>query len=158
VLLRVCALGLGVALALAPLTAASAKTKAPTGINRGSSFCKLLISQQSVSQKYATQIESAFSSGNLAKAEKAVVAEFNYGTKYVDQALAAGNVPARVQAALRYFVRLYAQEKANILSATSLSGIETVLTSLTKTPKFASESSTVSAFVANQCGSLTTTT
>jgi len=158
VLLRVCALGLGAAVALAPITAASAKTKAPTGINRNSSFCKLLISQQSASQKYETKIESAFSSGNLAKSKSAVVAEFNYGTKSLAGALAAGKVPAPIEAALKYFLKLYAQEKTQINSATSLTGIETALTSLTKVPKFSSESKTVSSYVATQCGSLTTTT
>jgi len=157
VLLRICALGLGASIALAPLTAASAKSK-PTGVNRGSNFCQLLISEGSVGQKYATTIESAFSSGNVAKAKAAILAEFNFGTQYVGKALAAGKIPGPIQSALRYFLTLYQHEKTAIQKASTLPQLETALTSLTKAPKFTSASKTISTYVGTQCGSLTTTT
>jgi len=159
VLLRVCALGLGVAvaLALAPMTVAAAKT-APTGTNRGSAFCKLLVSQDSVDQKYATEIESAFTSGNVATARAAVLSEFSHGVEYVDKALAVGRVPASVQSALKYFVTLYGQEKVAVQKASTLAAMETALTALSKAPKYSKENQTVSTFVATLCGSITATT
>jgi len=157
VLLRICALGLGASIALAPLTAASAKSK-PTGVNRGSNFCQLLISEGSVGQKYATTIESAFSSGNVAKAKAAILAEFNFGTQYISQALAAGKIPAPIQSALRYFLTVYQQRKTAVGKATSLTALEAALTALTRLPKFTSESQTISSYVATQCGSITATT
>jgi len=156
-LLRVAALGLGIVMALAPLTAASAKTK-PTGVNRGSSFCKLLISEDSAGQRYSTKIESAFASGNLAKAKAAVLSEFNFGTQYISQALAAGKIPAPIQSALRYFLTVYQQRKTAVGKATSLTALEAALTALTRLPKFTSESQTISSYVATQCGSITATT
>jgi hypothetical protein len=158
VLLRVCALGLGVAVALAPMTVAAAKTKAPTGTNRGSAFCKLLTSQESVGEKYSTKIESAFQSGNLAAARAAILSEFSYGVEYVDKALAAGKVPASVQTALKYFVNLYGREKTAVKKARTLAAMETALEALSKAPKFETENTTVSQFVATECGSLTATT
>jgi hypothetical protein len=157
VLLRVCALGLGGAVALAPMTVAGAKTT-PTGTNRGSAFCKLLISQESVGQKYATKIESAFTSGNVATARAAILSEFSYGVHYVDKALAAGKIPSSVQSALKYFVTLYGQEKVAVQKAPTLAKMETALTALSKSPKYSKENQTVSTFVATQCGSLTATT
>lgn len=157
VLVRVGALGLGVVMALAPLTAASAKAKS-TGVNRGSSFCQLLIKEDSAGQRYATKIESAFASGKLATAKAAVLSEFSFGTQYISQALGAGKVPGPIQSALRYFLALYQQEKTAIGKATSLTALEAALTSLAKAPKFTSESKTISSYVGTQCGSITTTT
>src|ERR1700722_3572677 len=158
VLLRVCALGLGVAVALAPMTVAAAKTKAPTGPNRGSAFCKLLISQETVGAKYATKIQSAFTSGNLTAARAAVLSEFSYGVKYVDKALATGNVPAPVQSALKYFANVYGQEKVAVQKSSTLAAMETALSALSKAPKFEKENNTINTFVSTQCGSLTAPT
>jgi hypothetical protein len=158
VLLRVGALGLAAALALSPMAGASAATKAKTGVNRSSSFCKLVLSQQSVSQKFTTKIESAFSSHNLGRAISAVSAEFNYGTEYIHDALKVGHVPTKIRAALKYLLGLYGQGTTQVREATNLSAVEAVLTDFSQAPNFSSESATVSVFVANQCGSFTSTT
>jgi hypothetical protein len=156
VLVRASALLLGAAVVLTPLNAASAKTKSPTGINAGSAFCKLLRSQEGVGQRYANKIETAFSSGSLTKAKTAVDAEFNFGAQYVGKALAAGKVPGPIESALKYFLKLYQQEKSSIQHATNLTALESSLSSLSRSPKFTAENQTITAYVSTQCGSLTT--
>jgi hypothetical protein len=156
-LVRVGALGLVAAMAIgiAPMTAASAKTKAKTGINRNSTFCKLLISQESVSEKYASKIDSEIEANNTSAAKSTILAEFKFATKYVSEALSSGGVPSNIQSALKYFLTVYNKEKSGIEAAGSLTALETALTSLTKVPKFTTSSNTISAYVSMQCGSLT---
>ena len=154
-LLRVGALGLVAALAIgiAPMTAASAKTS--TGINRNSTFCKQLISQESQSQKYASKIESEVEANNLSGAKSTILSEFGFATKYVSQALGTSGIPSNIKTALRYFLSVYSKEKSGVQDAKSLTAVETALTTLTKTAKFTSSSKTISTYVSQQCGSLT---
>ena len=150
---RIGALGLVAALAIgiAPATAASAKT----GVNRNSAFCKQLISQESVSEKYATKVENEVEANNLAAAKGTILSEFNLATKDVTAALASGGVPSNITSALKYFLSVYNKEKSGIQVAGSLKALETALTSLTKGSKFTSASKLVTAYVSMQCGSLT---
>jgi hypothetical protein len=152
---RAGALGLVAALAIgiAPATAASAKTA--TGINRNSTFCKQLISQEAVSEKYATKVESELEANNLSAAKSTILSEFNFATKDVSDALASSGIPSNIKSALRYFLTIYNKEKVGIHAAGSLTALEASLTSLTKVPKFTSANRTLSAYVSMQCGSLT---
>jgi hypothetical protein len=154
---RIGALGLvaAVAIGMAPMTAASAKTA--TGINRNSTFCKQLISQESVSEKYANKVESELEANNLSAAKGTILSEFSFATKDVTEALGSGGVPSNIKSALKYFLSVYSKEKSGIQAAGSLTALETALTSLTKVPKFTSASKTISAYVSMQCGSLTPT-
>jgi uncharacterized protein (UPF0147 family) len=157
-LLRVGALGLVAAMAIgiAPMTAASAKTA--TGINRNSTFCKQLISQESTSEKYASKIDSELEANKLSAAKSTILSEFNFATKYVSEALTSSGVPSNIQSALKYFLTVYNTEKPGIRAAGSLSALEAALTSLSKLPKFTSANKTISAYVSLQCGSLTPST
>jgi hypothetical protein len=154
---RVGALGLVAAMAIgiAPMTAWATSA---TGITRNSTFCKQLISQESVSEKYATKVESELEANNLSAAKSTIVAEFTFATKYVSQALSISGIPSNVQSALRYFLTVYNKEKAGIRAAGSLKALEASLTNLTKVPRFTSSNKTVSGYVAKQCGSITPST
>jgi hypothetical protein len=155
VLLRVCALGLGVATALAPMTVAAATTA--TGVNAGSAFCKQLISQESVSSKYESKVESAEQANNFSEARSAIQAEFNLATQDLNKALSDRGIPGPVQSSLKFFLSVYNKERSAIAKAGSITALETALTSITKVPKFTADSKTIGTYVSMQCGPLTTT-
>ena len=154
-LVRGGALGLVAALTIgvAPMTPASAKTS--TGINRNSTFCKQLISQESQSQKYASKVETELEANNLSAAKSTILSEFSFASKYVSEALGTSGIPSNIKSALKYFLTVYSKEKSGIQAAGSLTALETALTSLSKTAKFTSSSKAVSTYVSQQCGSLT---
>ena len=162
---------LGLALALAPLGAASAKTKhhkkghttttvaKKKGSNPNSTLCKDLKSEQSQSAKLGSTIASALESGNYASAKQEMVTSINAGLKEASPALAAlRSAPGSVKTAMKGLITFDNQFKSAIESSTSLSTLASAFAALGQNPHLRTYSSTVSNYITAQCGSITTGT
>jgi hypothetical protein len=163
---------IGLALACAPLAAASASshkskhhhhkathhTTAKKGTNPGSSLCLSLKSEQANSSKLGLAVSQAFESGNFAEAKSGMLSALNLGLKEVAPALQAlKSAPSNVQSAMKALFKFEDTLKADIESATSLTGLETSFTTLGESPQLKANSLTVTNYVTAQCGSLVTT-
>jgi hypothetical protein len=158
---------LGVALALAPISAASAgsshntkhKTHKPkttkttkTGLVPGSSVCTFL-DDQAGSAAISSAMESAVQSGNFAAAQKTLLNLFSEIAKDAPAAeTAMQSAPANVQAAFKTMISYDAQFKTAVASATSFTGLGTALASLGTNPALKSASETVGAYATAKCG------
>jgi hypothetical protein len=161
---------IGVALACAPMTMASAsghKAKHPPkhhatvkkGQNPGSALCTSLKSEQSSSTKLGEAVEAAFESGDFATAKKDMINALNLGLKEVAPALQAlRSAPSNVQTAMRALFKFEGNLKSAIENSTSMTALESSFESLGKNPQLQANSTTVTNYITAQCGSLVTTT
>jgi hypothetical protein len=163
---------LGLALALAPLSAASAKAKhhkkghgttttvaKKKGSNPNSTLCKDLKSEQSQSAKLGSTIASALESGKYATAKQEMVNSINAGLKQASPALAAlRSAPGSVKTAMKGLIKFDDQFRSAIESSTSLSTLASSFAALGQNPSLRTYSSTVSNYITAQCGSITTGT
>jgi hypothetical protein len=171
-----CSIGaVGLALALAPLSAASASshkpkhhkpphhstttTKPQKGSNTGSALCKDLRAEQASSSTLGGAIASAIESGNFATTQKDLLAAFNSDLKEASPALTQlKSAPSNVQSAMKGLITFINTFKTDVAKATSVSSLESSFTTLGTNPQLKSESATVAAYVTGQCGSVTTPT
>jgi len=170
-------MGMGVialALAMAPLSAASASshkskhhkkshstttTTPKQGSNPGSTLCKDLRSEQSQSAKLGSTIASALEAGNYANAKAEMVSSINAGLKVAAPALSAlSSAPSSVQSAMRGLIKFDDQFKSAIESSSTLSALESSLSTLGQNPTLRTDSTTVTNYITAQCGSITPTT
>jgi hypothetical protein len=167
---------LGVALACAPMTIASAhkakhhKTKHHTtakattkGANPGSSLCLAIANAESSSGNVGTAIEKAIeqgaTSGNFAEAKTAMIAAINDSLKEEGPAEAAlRSAPANVQAAMKGLFSFVNSYKTAIANASSFTQLETSIVSIAESSQVKTDSVTLANYVTSQCGSTTTTT
>jgi hypothetical protein len=172
---------LGLALTLAPLSAASASSKPNShhtttthhstktkkkgsstpkkGSNPGSALCKDLKSVESSNSKLGSTISGAIEAGNYAAAKQAMLSTLNVAAKQAGPALSKlSSAPTNVRNAMKTLISFYNTFKTAIENSTSLSVLENSLVQLSKNPQLAADGTTVSNYVTSQCGSLLPTT
>ncbi len=148
---------LGLTLALAPLTAASAKSTKGSAPN--SAMCKTVKSEQSGSTAASSAIEKAMTSGNYAAAKQALLNSFNVDFNQVQKALSVvKSAPPKVQAAFKDLLSYVKQLRTAISNSTSTTSLLTAFESLGKNPKLAADSTTISNWYTGVCGGTLTTT
>jgi hypothetical protein len=162
----------GLALALAPLSAASASghkakhhkkthtttTTAPKkkGSNPNSALCKDLKAEQAQSAKLGSSIASALESGNYASAKQEMVNSINAGLKEAAPALSVlKSAPGSVQTAMKGLIKFDNQFKSAIEGSTSLTTLESSFAQLGQNPSLRTYSTTVTNYITAQCGSIT---
>jgi len=160
----ICAGVLGLTLALAPLTAASAKTKnqatSTKGSNPDSAMCKKVKNEQSGSSSVSTAIEKAMTSGNFAQAKQAMLNAYNLDEGNVQKALAViKTAPSNVQSAFKNLLSFVKQIRTDIQNASSLQGLVASFATLGKNTQLETDSVTIANWYTSVCGgSLVTTT
>jgi hypothetical protein len=152
----ICAGVLGLTLALAPLTAASAKTTKGSAPN--SAMCKTVKSEQSGSSAASGAIEKAMTSGNFAAAKAAMLKAYSGDFNQVQKALAViKGAPANVQAAFKDLLAFVKQFKAAIQNSTSVTSLLASFETLGKNPKLATDGATISNWYTSVCGGTSVT-
>jgi hypothetical protein len=142
---------LAVVLALAPLTAASAKTT--KGSAPKSAMCKTVKSEESGSSSAGLAIEKAMTSGNFAAAKAAMLKTYNLDYGQVQKALAVvKTAPPNVRSAFKDLLSYVKQFRNAIQNATSLQGLITSFGTLGKDPKLEKDSTTIANWYTSVCG------
>jgi hypothetical protein len=147
----ICAGVLGLTLALAPLTAASAKST--KGSAPHSAMCRTVKSEQSGSTAASSAIEKAMTSGNFAAAKAAMLQSYNVDFNQVQKALAVvRTAPANVQAAFKDLLGFVKQLRTSIQNSTSLTSLLASFETLGKNPKLETDGTTISNWYTSVCG------
>jgi hypothetical protein len=161
----ICVGVLGVTLALAPLSAASAsshKGKHSTstkGSNPNSAMCKDVKSEQTSSSSTGLAIEKAITSGNFATAKQAMLNAYNGDLNNVQKALSViKTAPANVQSAFKNLLSFVKQIKTDIQNASSEQALITSFASLGKNPKLETDGTTIANWYTGVCGGTLVTT
>lgn len=157
---------LGVTLALAPLSAASAKShnskhhgSTVKGSNPSSAMCKDVKSEQTGSSSTGLAIEKAMTSGNFASAKQAMLNAYNADLGNVQKALAVINsAPANVQSAFKNLLTFVKQIRTDIQNASSLQGLVASFATLGKNPALETDGATIANWYAGVCGGTLVTT
>jgi hypothetical protein len=152
---------IGSALALAPLTAASAKQHAPTRHNPSTAtVCADVRSEQRSSSLVGLSIERALDSRNFTAAKQAMLGAYDTDLSDVAKANAVmAQAPANVQAAFKDLLGFVQQIKADIENAHGEQQLLTSFETLSQNPKLATEGATISSWFSSKCGgSISTTT
>ena len=163
---------MGVALTLAPMSAASAHAKQKPkhhpshqsnskGSNPGSSMCQDIKNEESGNSQVGLDVEKAITSGNFATAKQALLNSYNADLGNVNKALSAiKSAPSNVQAAFKNLLSYVQQVKTDIENASSLQGLITSFESLGQNTKIVTDGTTISNWATSVCGSsiLPTTT
>lgn len=156
----ICVGVLGLTLALAPLTAASAKSQKTKGSSPNSAMCKTVKSEQSGSSSAGLAIEKAMTSGNFAQAKQAMLSAYNVDFNQVQKALAViKTAPPKVQSAFKDLLSFVKQLRSAIQNASNEQGLLASFQTLGTNPKLQTDSTTISNWYTGVCGgSLITTT
>jgi hypothetical protein len=161
---------LGLALALAPLTAASATThkskhhpssKHTKGSAPNSAVCKDVKAEQSSSSSTGSAIERAAASGNFASAKAAMLAAYNADLANVNKALGViKTAPANVQSAFKNLLSYEKQFRDDIQNASSEQALIASFATLGKDTKIETDGLTIANWYTSLCGgtAITTTT
>jgi len=158
---------MGVALTLAPMTAASAHNKQKhhsSGSTKGSApnsaMCQKVKTEQTGSSSVGVNIEKAMESGNFAAAKQAMLSAYNTDAANVQKALAViKTAPSKVQSAFKNLLTFVQQIKTDIQNASSLQGLITSFESLGKNQQLVTDGTTIANWYTGVCGgSLITTT
>jgi hypothetical protein len=168
----------GLALACAPMAAASAhnkpkhkpakhhssKTVAKTkgGSNPNSSICTAVSSAQNGSSGLSSSLEKAFAGGGIsdfASAKQAMLNAMNTALKEEGPAESAlRSAPANVQAAMKGLFAFETSFKTAVTNATSATQLVTSLSTLGQNPQLEADGTTIANYVTSLCGATTTTT
>lgn len=159
----VCTGVLGVMLALAPLTAASANTKhhssSTKGSNPNSAMCKTVKNEQAGSSSVGTSIEKAMTSGNFAQAKQAMLNAYSVDAGNVQKALSViKTAPPNVQNAFKGLLTFVKQIRTDIQNSTSLQGLVASFATLGKNPKLEADGAIISNWYTGVCGGTLVTT
>jgi hypothetical protein len=147
----ICAGVLGLTLALAPLTAASAKST--KGSAPKSAVCKAVKSEQNGSTAASSAIEKAMTSGNFAAAKAAMLQSYDTDFGQVQKALAlVRSAPPKVQAAFKDLLSFVKQLRTSIQNSTSLTGLLSSFETLGKNQKLETDGTTIANWYAGLCG------
>ena len=165
---------IGVALTLAPMSAASAHSKQKPkhhttkhsnsnskGSNPGSSMCQDIKSEENGNSQVGVDVEKAIESGNFATAKQALLNSYGADVSSVNKALSViKTAPSNVQAAFKNLLTYVQQIKTDIENASSLQGLITSFETLGQNTKIATDGTTISTWATSVCGSsiLPTTT
>ncbi len=147
----ICTGALGVLLAFAPLTAASAaKTK---GSAPKSAMCRTVKSEQTGSTAASSGIAKAMTSGNFPAAKKALLKAYNLDYSQVQKALAAiKTAPPKVQTAFKNLLSYVKQFRAAIQNASSLQGLVASFSTLGTNPQLQTDGTTIANWYTSVCG------
>jgi hypothetical protein len=158
---------IGLSVALAPMTVASAHSKKPKhksshhstsskgGTNPGSAFCKDLKAEEASDSGLGVSIEKALEGGNFNSAKGSIEAAFNNDLKQFSTANGLiSNAPSNVQAAFKQVYNFVKQIESDIAGANSLPALETSFESLGQNTKFTAAGTTLENYVTTQCGSV----
>ncbi len=160
----------GVALALAPMTVASAHnghrskhhgSTAVQGSNPNSAMCQDVKNEQAGSSSVGSAMEKAIASGNFAQAKQDMLNAYNADLGNVQKALAViRTAPANVQTAFKNLLTFVQQIKSDIQNASSFQGLLTSFESLGKNTQLETDGVTISNWYTSVCGGelVTTTT
>jgi hypothetical protein len=157
----ICAGVLGVTLALAPLTAASAKSHKTKGSAPGSALCKDVKTEQTSSSSTGSALEKAMTSGNFASAKQAMLNAYNADLNNVNKALGViKSAPPKVQNAFKGLLSDEKQFRNDIQNASSLQGLIASFATLGKDPSLVTDGTTIANWFTSVCGGtpITTTT
>jgi hypothetical protein len=158
---------IGLALALAPLTAAGASHKSKhhkshhtTKKVTTAKFCGAAKSEETSNSSIGTAIEQAIESGNYASARTAMLNAFATDTKYATAAesLLSG-APSNVQSAMKNLVSAIGTIKSDIANSTSFAGLATTMESLGQNKQLEADGVTLANYFKGKgCGYFTPTT
>jgi hypothetical protein len=151
---------MGVALTLAPTSAASAHR--PRHHNPGthvngsapsSAMCQDVKAEQTGSSSIGLSIEKAIASGNFAAAKAAMLNAFNADQGDVQKALAViRSAPANVQAAFKNLLSYVQQIKNDIANASSEQGLITSFETLGHDQQLVTDGTTIANWYTSVCG------
>ena len=148
---------LGLTLAFAPLTAASAKSTKGSAPN--SAMCKTVKSEQNGSTAASSAIEKAITGGNFAAAKAAMLQSYNLDYNQIQKALAVvRTAPPKVQAAFEDLLAFVKQFRTAIQNSTSVTSLLASFETLGKNPKLETDGTTISNWYTGVCGGTLTTT
>jgi hypothetical protein len=149
--LGVCGGVLGIALALTPLTAASAsKVK---GSAPHSAMCKTVKAEESGSTAASSGLVKAMESGNFATAKQSMLKLYNQDLGQVQKALAViKTAPPKVQAAFKNLLSYVKQFRNAIQNASSLQGMITAFSTLGKNTQLQADGTTIANWYTSVCG------
>jgi hypothetical protein len=149
----------GVAMTLAPMSAASAHQKRhghgthTNGSAPNSAMCQDVKTEQTNSSGLGTSIEKAMQAGNFAAAKQAMLNAYNADAGNVQKALSViRTAPANVQAAFKNLLTFVQQVKTDIENASSLQGLVASFESLGKNTQLVSDGTTIANWYASVCG------
>jgi len=159
----------GVALTLAPMSAASASHKKhhpshtsghTNGSAPNSAMCQDVNKEQTGTSSVGLSIEKAMQSGNFAAAKQAMLSAYNTDLGNVQKALGViKTAPANVQSAFKNLLSFVQQVKNAIQNASSLQGMVAAFETIGKNPQLASDGETIATWYTSVCGgNLPTTT
>jgi hypothetical protein len=162
--IRICSGGLGLTLALAPLTAASAKTHKPkhhSGSNPKAAMCTDVKNEQAGSSSVGSSIEKAIAGGNFAAAKQAMLSAYNADLANVNKALGVlKTAPANVQAAFKNLLSFETTFRNDIQNASSEQALIASFATLGKDTQLVTDGTTIANWYTSVCGGtpITTTT
>ena len=165
--LGICIGVLGLAMALVPISAASAKSHGHhssttvKGSNPNSAMCKDVKTEQTSSTSVGSAFEKDLTSGNFAQAKQALLNAYNGDLSNVQKALAViKTAPGNVQSAFKNLLSYVQQIKTDIQNASSIEGLATSFGSLAKNTQLVTDGTTIANWYASVCGGplVTTTT
>ena len=160
----------GVALTLAPMSAAGAHTNhkgkhhssgSVKGSNPKAAMCQDVKKEQSGSSSTGQAIEKAIASGNFADAKQAMLNAYNGDLGNVQKALGViKTAPRNVQAAFKNLLTFVQQIRNDIQNASSEQGLITSFATLGKDTQLQTDGATIANWYASVCGGplVTTTT
>jgi hypothetical protein len=157
---------LGVMLALAPLTAASAAnhnskpdSTNTKGSNPDSAVCKAVKAEVMSVSTVGTSIEKAVTSGNFAQVKHVMRNSYSADVGNLQKARSAiRTAPPNVQAAFKNLLSSVKQFRTDIQNTSSLQGLVASFATLGKNPQLETDGATIANWYTSVCGGTTVTT
>jgi hypothetical protein len=159
---------IGLALTLAPMSAASAKSShkpkghhpssshGSKGSNPNSTMCQDIKGEENNNSQVGEEVEKAIASGNFSTAQSALLSTYKSDLTQVDKALStvkSAGAPANVQAAFKNLGSYVNQFETAISSATSFQGMLTNFETLAKNTQIVTDGTTITNWAESVCGS-----
>ncbi len=158
----------GVALALAPMSAAGARTHhkgkhhssgSVKGSNPKAAMCQDVKNEQSGSSSVGSAIGKAIASGNFAAAKQAMLNAYDADLGNVQKALGViKTAPSNVQTAFKNLLTFVQRIRNDIQNASSEQGLITSFESLGKNTQLQTDGATIANWYASVCGGPLVTT
>jgi len=152
----ICSGVLGLTLALAPLTTASAKMHKPKrhkGSNPKSAMCADVKSEQAGSSSIGSAIEKAIAGGNFAAAKQAMLSAYNADLANVNKALGViKTAPPNVQAAFKGLLAAEQTFRNDIQNASSEQALIASFATLGKQTQLVTDGTTIANWYTSVCG------
>ena len=160
----ICSGVLGLTLALAPLTTASAKTHKPKhhstkGSNPKAAMCTDVKNEETGSSSIGSSLEKAIASGNFASAKQAMLNAYNADLANVNKALGVlKTAPPNVQAAFKNLLSFETTFRNDIQNASSEQALIASFATLGKDTHLVTDGTTIANWYTSVCGGTLVTT